>query len=148
MQSGSVRLHLFASRSSLFALHLVGAGLCSAPTECAPKAPLSGADSPYQGEMSRRDKGGRDAGAQRLRGFRRFATAGCLRRPYLFRLAGKDRGEKGRLATFGASCIRIQVSPNVSVWRSTRYSPYGRLGTRRLIRWVSSLQLVALERLL
>ena len=28
----------------------------------------------------------------------------CLRRPYLFRLAGKDRGEKGRLVTFGASC--------------------------------------------
>ena len=27
----------------------------------APKAPLSGADSPYQGEMSRRDKRGRDA---------------------------------------------------------------------------------------
>ena len=33
----------------------------------------------------------------RLRGCRRFATAGCLRRPYLFRLAGKDREEKGRL---------------------------------------------------
>ena len=26
-----------------------------------------------------------------------YDTAGCLRRPYLFRLAGKDRGEKGRL---------------------------------------------------
>ena len=26
-----------------------------------PKAPLPGADSPYQGEMSRRDKRGRDA---------------------------------------------------------------------------------------
>ena len=26
---------------------------------------------------------------------RRFATAGCLRRPYLFPCAGKDRGEKG-----------------------------------------------------
>ena len=35
--------------------------ICPAPTECAPKAPLSGADSPYQGEMSRRDKRGRDA---------------------------------------------------------------------------------------
>ena len=32
-----------------------------APTERTPKAPLSGADSPYQGEMSRRDKRGRDA---------------------------------------------------------------------------------------
>ena len=32
-----------------------------APTERTPKAPLAGADSPYQGEMSRRDKRGRDA---------------------------------------------------------------------------------------
>ena len=32
----------------------------------APKAPLSGADSPYQGEMSRRDKRGRDADSRRL----------------------------------------------------------------------------------
>ena len=40
-----------------------------------PLAPLSGADSPYQGEMSRRDKRGRDAGSAqpRLRGHRRFA---------------------------------------------------------------------------
>ena len=30
------------------------------------KAPLPGADSPYQGEMSRRDKGGRDAVSRRL----------------------------------------------------------------------------------
>ena len=37
--------------------------------------PLSGADSPYQGEMSRRDKRGRDAGSAqpRLRGCRRSA---------------------------------------------------------------------------
>ena len=28
-----------------------------------------------------------------------------LRRPLLFRLAGKDRGEKGRWVTFGASCV-------------------------------------------
>ena len=28
-----------------------------------------------------------------------------LRRPYLFRLAGKDRGEKGRLDAFGACCL-------------------------------------------
>ena len=28
----------------------------------------------------------------------------CLRRPYLFRLAGKDRGEKGRWNTVGARC--------------------------------------------
>ena len=37
------------------------------------KAPLPGADSPYQGEMSRRDKRGRDAGAKRLRGCCIFA---------------------------------------------------------------------------
>ena len=30
------------------------------------RSPLPGADSPYQGEMSRRDKGGRDAGSRRL----------------------------------------------------------------------------------
>ena len=39
------------------------------------KAPLPGADSPYQGEMSRRDKRGRDAGSAqpRLRGCCKFA---------------------------------------------------------------------------
>ena len=42
---------------------------------CGGKAPLPGADSPYQGEMSRRDKRGRDAGSAqpRLRGCRRSA---------------------------------------------------------------------------
>ena len=41
------------------------------------KAPLPGADSPYQGEMSRRDKRGRDAGSAqpRLRGCIKFAAA-------------------------------------------------------------------------
>ena len=40
-----------------------------------PLAPLPGADSPYQGEMSRRDKRGRDAGSAqpRLRGCWKFA---------------------------------------------------------------------------
>ena len=40
-----------------------------------PLDPLPGADSPYQGEMSRRDKRGRDAGSAqpRLRGCRRSA---------------------------------------------------------------------------
>ena len=33
---------------------------------CKRKAPLPGADSPYQGEMSRRDKRGRDAVSRRL----------------------------------------------------------------------------------
>ena len=48
---------------------------------------------------------------------------------------------------FGACCLLIQVRPNVFRLRSTRKSPHERLGTRRLIRWVSNLQLVALERL-
>ena len=51
---------------SLFASHPVGAGQSPAPTERTPKAPLPGADSPYQGEMSRRDKRGRDAVSRRL----------------------------------------------------------------------------------
>ena len=35
------------------------------------------------------------------------AAALCLRRPYLFRLAGKDRGEKGRLVTVWC-VLRVQ----------------------------------------
>ena len=98
-------------------------------------APLPGADSPYQGEMSRRDKRGRDAGSAqpRLRGCIKFAQKNPnrkfslrfgkeetsteekrrrlrrlvpswsfltrLRRPLLFRLAGKEGGEKGRWVT-------------------------------------------------
>ena len=99
---------------------------------------LPGADSPYQGEMSRRDKRGRDAGSAkpRLRGCCRFAGKNPnrkfslrfgkeetgseekrlreqrglvpsrpvltrLRRPLLFRLAGKEGGEKGRWVTVG-----------------------------------------------
>ena len=37
--------------------------------------------------------------------FLKFSTLFSLRRPHLFRLAGKDGGEKGRLGTFGAICI-------------------------------------------
>ena len=68
-------MHLFAGKLSLFALHFVGAEQSPAPTERIPKAPLAGADSPYQGEMSRRDKRGRDAGSAqpRLRGCSRSA---------------------------------------------------------------------------
>ena len=71
-----------------------------------------------------------------------------LRRPYLFRLAGKDRGEKGRLVTFGACCILNSGGTqcfslafhSVVTLRGFDYAPPD---TR-----VSSLQLVALERLL
>ena len=64
-------------------LHLIRHGCAVPPSPhrgrlggCAQSlAPLPGADSPYQGEMSRRDKRGRDAGSAkpRLRGCRRFA---------------------------------------------------------------------------
>ena len=37
----------------------------------------------------------------RLRGCLKLATARCLRRPLLFRLAGKEGGEKGRWVTVG-----------------------------------------------
>ena len=130
-----------------------------------PLAPLPGADSPYQGEMSRRDKRGRDAVSRRLtersspaseyfrwcallgspsrgagsaqprlRGCYRFATAGCLRRPLLFRLAGKEGGEKGRLVTVWCILHLNLGKALVFRCRSTRWSPYERLTTRRLIR--------------
>ena len=112
-----------------------------------PLAPLPGADSPYQGEMSRRDKRGRDAGSAkpRLRGCRRSAGKDpnrkfslrfgkeetstedkkpCLqgfvplwsfltrlRRPLLFRLAGKEGGEKGRWVTVGCFLHLILGKP-------------------------------------
>ena len=59
----------------------------------------------------------------------------------------KRWGRKECWDAFGASYLCTQARPNVLVWRSTRKSPHGRLTTRRLIRWVSNLQLVALERL-
>ena len=54
--------------------HLIRHGFAVPPShhrgrlgECAQSlVPLPGADSPYQGEMSRRDKRGRDAGSRRL----------------------------------------------------------------------------------
>ena len=57
-----------------------------------------------------------------------------LRRPYLFRLAGKDRGEKG--ARGRVWCVLPLNLGEVLVFgcRSTRDSPYVCLTTRRLIR--------------
>ena len=72
MQSEFVRLHLFAGRFYEFAgskAPLVKGSWRGAPEglpAAAEKAPLSGADSPCQGEMSRRDKRGRDAVSRRL----------------------------------------------------------------------------------
>ena len=51
------------------------------------------------------------------------------------------------MGTRGAFCVCIQTRTNMFVWRSTRELPHVCLTTRRLIRWVSNLQLVALERL-
>ena len=57
-----------------------------------------------------------------------------LRRPLLFRLAGKEGGEKGRWVTIECFLPLNSGEPLVFRRRSTRDSPYGRLGTRRLIR--------------
>ena len=70
----------------------------------------------------------------RLRGCIDFATAGCLRRPYLFPCAGKDRGEKGAGLRFWCILPLDSGKPLVFRYRSTRYSPYRRHTTRRLIR--------------
>ena len=135
-----------------------------------PLAPLPGADSPYQGEMSRRDKRGRDAGSAqpRLRGCRRSAGKDpnrkfslrfgkeetstedkkpCLqgfvpswsfltrlRRSLLFRLAGKEGGEKRRWVTVWCILHLNLGKALVFRCRSTRWSPYECLTTRRLIR--------------
>ena len=59
------------------------------------RLPLPGADSPYQGEMSRRDKRGRDAGSAkpRLRGCWKFATAIASGGP-IFSVLPEKIGEK------------------------------------------------------
>ena len=107
MQTKLTGLHLFAGKLSLFALHFVGAEQSPAPTERIPKAPLAGADSPYQGEMSRRDKRGRDAGAAkpRLRGCRRFATAVASGGPFFSVLPEKKGEKRGAWLRFGAFCL-------------------------------------------
>ena len=56
-----------------------------------PLAPLSGADSPYQGEMSRRDKRGRDAVSRRLTE-RSSQICSNLSVPAFRRAASSERG--------------------------------------------------------
>ena len=83
----------------------------------------------------------------RLRGCHRFATAGCLRRPLLFRLAGKEGGEKGRWVTVlfilplnssGPQCFGLAFHSIVT----SCVSDYAPPDTG-----VSDLQLVAVEQL-
>ena len=71
-----------------------------------------------------------------------------LRRPLLFRLAGKEGGEKGRWVTVWCFLPLNSGKSQCFRRRSTRCSPYWRLGTRRLIRGVPNLRLVAVEYLL
>ena len=58
----------------------------------------------------------------------------CLRRPLLFRLAGKEGGEKGRLGYVWCFLPLNSGEHQYFRRRSTWKSPHGRLGTRRLIR--------------
>ena len=59
-----------------------------------------------------------------------------LRRPLLFRLAGKEGGEKGRLVTVWCILHLNLGKALVFRCRSTRWSPYECLTTRRLIRGI------------
>ena len=61
---------------------------------------------------------------------------GCLRRPILFRLAGKEWGEKGRWVTVWC-VLRVRFRQALMFSRCEHtYSPYGRYGTRRLLRYI------------
>ena len=74
------------------------------------KAPLPGADSPYQGEMSRRDKRGRDAGSAkpRLRGCRKFAMKP---KPQIQFAVWKGRNEhRGKETSLAAARSVVVVS--------------------------------------
>ena len=57
----------------------------------------------------------------------------CLRRPHLFRLAGKDGGEKGRWGTFGAYCGCGSGRNLIFSCCEHAKPPYVRYGTRRLL---------------
>ena len=86
------------------------------------KAPLPGADSPYQGEMSRRDKRGRDAGAKRLRGCCKFAATSPSR---LRRATSPGRGGLGERTPM--------ASPMRGSCRRRRLMRWGQLRRRRSV---------------
>ena len=98
--------------------------------------------------MSRRDKRGRDAGSAqpRLRGCIKFASACCLRRPYLFSRKRKDRGEKSAWTRLVPPASELRQVPMIQAAFHTiltlRASWYAPPDTG-----VSGLMLVALERL-
>ena len=79
-----------------------------------------------------------DSEDKRLREQRRFVSSRpfptCLRQPLLFRLAGKDRGEKGRLDAFGAYCGCYSGRNLILSCCEHTHSPYERFDTRRLSR--------------
>ena len=64
-----------------------------------------------------------------------FAGWSSLRRPLLFRLAGKEGGEKGRWDAFGACCGYYSGGYLFFSRYNHTYSPYGRYSTRRLLRY-------------
>ena len=73
---------------------------------------------------------------------------GCwsgLRRPLLFRLAGKEGGEKGRLDAFGAYCGCCTGRNMIFRYYEHTYSPYERYGTLRLLRSNWTCELVPLN---
>ena len=57
----------------------------------------------------------------------------CPRRPYLFRLAGTNGGEKGRWGTFGAYCGCDSGRNLIFSCCEHTKPPYVRYGTRRLL---------------
>ena len=68
----------------------------------------------------------------------------CLRRPHLFRLAGKDGGEKGRWGTVGACCGCGSGKPLFSVAANTRSHPTGAM-VRAACYGTTDLQIIAFE---
>ena len=68
-----------------------------------------------------------------------------LRRPLLFRLAGKEGGEKGRLVTVGCILPLNLGEALFSRGRSTRWSPYGFFDYAPPDTGVPNLQLVSVE---
>ena len=119
MQAELARLHFFAGKLSLFALHFVGAEQSPAPTERIPKAPLAGADSPYQGEMSRRDKRGRELSAKQTERLSQIrlnlsGSASPSQLPWEGRLWTAPSPHRGRLFFFSAKNLynfNAQFSP-------------------------------------